>query len=485
MKLYLTCILFVLSGYIIISADAHGSMITPRPRSAHNQVLDSRNKCGCMDRPGGCYSNETAAPGVYFQKGEYCGAGCIGEACLYYQIGCFQGCGTCSYEGKTLYPKPSDLTKAGCDTPPAPTLGGGDAAAEHALRTYNIDGASVFGDWTKWNPWRSPGSSGKGNSAFQPCGVNSGANTAFPLPPAKGQASFANGTDLPETPKSERMVWKSGDVVEAEWAIYANHGGGYSYRLCKKVEGQTETEECYQRTPLDFATTTTEIRYKDGSRRPFLINATTTSVGTWPKGSQWRKNPIPMCNCDIGTVNCAAKQDDKERQLWLERSMTHVAEGQVEAHKGKKCTEVPEYLCGNTTGTNTCLKCGKASAYDCEDCCPGLQKISKMGYSWCQHGKPKPAGECSKENPRACYVMPYPKTYLKPGQQNGFCKSGLMFPSAWLDGTNQEIGRFEFSMVDKLQLPKLTAGEYSLSWRWDCEQTPQVWNSCADVTIEA
>ena len=29
----------------------------------------------------------------------------------------------------------------------------------------------------------------------------------------------------------------------------------------------------------------------------------------------------------------------------------------------------------------------------------------------------------------------------------------------------------------------LAAGEYSISWRWDCEQTPQVWNSCADVTI--
>ena len=27
----------------------------------------------------------------------------------------------------------------------------------------------------------------------------------------------------------------------------------------------------------------------------FFINATTTSVGTYPVGSQWRKNPIPMC----------------------------------------------------------------------------------------------------------------------------------------------------------------------------------------------
>ena len=43
-----------------------------------------------------------------------------------------------------------------------------------------------------------------------------------------------------------------------------------------------------------------------------------------------------------------------------------------------------------------------------------------------------------------------------------------------------------FSMVDKLHVPAdLPAGDYSLSWRWDCEQTPQVWNSCSDVTVEA
>ena len=59
-------------------------------------------------------------------------------------------------------------------------------------------------------------------------------------------------------------------------------------------------------TPSDFATDTTEIRYVDGSRAPFLINATTTDKGTWPVGSQWRKNPIPMCGCDIGT-GCGSK----------------------------------------------------------------------------------------------------------------------------------------------------------------------------------
>ena len=26
-------------------------------------------------------------------------------------------------------------------------------------------------------------------------------------------------------------------------------------------------------------------------------------------------------------------------------------------------------------------------------------------------------------------------------------------------------------------------GDYVLSWRWDCEQTPQIWNTCADLTV--
>ena len=27
--------------------------------------------------------------------------------------------------------------------------------------------------------------------------------------------------------------WKAGATVEVSWAIEANHGGGYQYRLCK------------------------------------------------------------------------------------------------------------------------------------------------------------------------------------------------------------------------------------------------------------
>ena len=73
---------------------------------------------------------------------------------------------------------------------------------------------------------------------------------------------------------------------------------------------------------------------------------------------------------------------------------------------------------------------------------------------------------------------------------------------------------FNFNVVDTLKVPDVK-GEYVLSWRWgkqrgsplyapvictctaelaarscnvcafpDCEQTPQIWAGCADITIE-
>ncbi len=39
-------------------------------------------------------------------------------------------------------------------------------------------------------------------------------------------------------------------------------------------------------------------------------------------------------------------------------------------------------------------------------------------------------------------------------------------------------------IVDQVVVPKdLPPGDYVLGWRWDCEETSQVWSNCADVTI--
>lgn len=39
-------------------------------------------------------------------------------------------------------------------------------------------------------------------------------------------------------------------------------------------------------------------------------------------------------------------------------------------------------------------------------------------------------------------------------------------------------------VVDRVHIPHtLSPGRYVLQWRWDCEESDQVWASCADVTI--
>jgi len=47
-------------------------------------------------------------------------------------------------------------------------------------------------------------------------------------------------------------------------------------------------------------------------------------------------------------------------------------------------------------------------------------------------------------------------------------------------------GPYDLQIVDKVVIPKdLPAGEYVLGWRWDCEESSQVWQTCSDITIEA
>jgi len=45
-------------------------------------------------------------------------------------------------------------------------------------------------------------------------------------------------------------------------------------------------------------------------------------------------------------------------------------------------------------------------------------------------------------------------------------------------------GPFNLEIVDKLRLPSdLPEGEYVLGWRWDCEESNQIWVSCSDIKV--
>jgi len=262
--------------------------------------------------------------------------------------------------------------------PHSPTL-------DDSLRTYRDVFVPGFGmvDISANNPWRSPGSA----SVFSPCGNAGGNPDGCPIGSERGEGVDCPGGGWSHGPNAEDYAfedvhvteWGIGQVVEVAWGILANHGGGYSFRLCKVPdEGMSYlTEECFQQTPLNFVGDLQWVQYgtDESTRIEFVANR--TRMGTYPKGSQWTKNPIPACYPWGGYY----EEDGICDEL-----------------------QFPEPA-------------------------PGL---SGFGESVTEEGKPL----------------------------------------------------FLFNIVDKVQVPNdLTPGDYVLSFRWDCEQTPQIWSACSSIHI--
>ena len=335
-----------------VSVAAHGAMSFPRPRNSD---------------PSAPYAAD---------------ASCIGEACYWYQVGCFIGCGNCTGEGKYLYAKPSDFPP-GCEVA-TPTNN------DPATRSWDPHGHSQMGDFTKHNPWRSPGKAPVRDSCGASGGYKPGAQGSQGAEIPKGYPMWSKGSEL--LPPGTTTIWKAGGTAEVGWSIAAQHGGGYQYRLCPK--GSALDEACFTKMPLAFVGQTHEIRYNDGAKPSITINATELSGdGVIPSGSTWRRNPIPACNCDIGG-NCA---------------------------------------------------------------------VGASGFT------------------RAYANSPDPLTA-------DVCPTGTMFPAQFKDGAGDVgflVGHpLHYSIVDRVKVPS-AEGEYVLQWRWDCEQTNQVWNSCADIRISS
>jgi len=67
--------------------------------------------------------------------------------------------------------------------------------------------------------------------------------------------------------------------------------------------------------------------------------------------------------------------------------------------------------------------------------------------------------------------------------EKGGCTQSPLFQAPFSGG---EGSFWDFSLVDKVRLPaNLEAGDYVLSWRWDCEVNKQIFINCADVKITA
>jgi len=232
------------------------------------------------------------------------------------------------------------------------------------------------------NPWMAPGSA----PVFSPCGWGGG-NPMGCRPQDSQESEECQGGGYSFGPDSRDLAWPNtvytdwerGTRAEVGWGMIANHGGGYSYRLCKVVDDHPGdvTEECFQKTPLRFGSENSWVQYGWDESSRVVFKANRTTVGTFPSGSEWTMNPIPVCNSNV--------------MGWLDPT------------------------------------------------CPDGTEFPPRG------------------------------------------------PGLYGTGEHVETGGnpdFQWTLMDEVEVPMdIEAGEYVLSFRWDCEATPQIWNSCSNINI--
>lgn len=351
---------------------------------------------------------------------------CPYGSCLWFNQGCTIGCPKCGGVA-------SGFKGCGKDQ--------GKETLPQAYKTYDVK-SSTCGI----NPWCAPGSA----PIMNPCGIAGGdsvqgaAGNGGDAPP--GYKLGTKGTNMADGAKGLHRTWKVGDVVDVSWAIIANHGGGYQYRLCPKNASQTE--ECFQKTPLEFVGDDQYIQYcdlgADASRTKNVtpeelpphqafpkpcdrtnltaIPAMRISKGTLPEGSSWTRNPIPACHNGFGGAFNLGCHVSTVPGKYKPPGASAFQFPPIGPDKSR-----PGLLLGGF-GVGACFGCN--------------QKI----------------------NPKDC------NEFGKLGRNN-----------CTVDETDAQL--FQWSLVDKVKVPDVPPGEYVVSFRYDCEQTPQIWAQCADIEI--
>lgn len=276
----------------------------------------------------------------------------------------------------------------------------GEPTLPHYARSVQLNVTGGDRDVYKTSPWRAPGTAKVFGSG---CGSAGGGPVAY-LNGGYPPKGIKQGLDGVELPKMTPVEWKRGSTQEVAWSISANHGGGYVWRLCKNDGTNKISEECFQNNILDFADDYSYIVYSNGTKSD-KFKRTSTSEGTYPKGSVWARGPVPAC-----------------------------------------------YICDAYT------KCG-----------PPLDPVPGFSPSdW--------------DNQVNCYAM---CDGASASKANGYCPEGTpQFPEPipQISGFGKHV--WNWGVADEIIIPAdIETGEYLLSWRWDCEESTQVWQNCADISI--
>jgi len=446
----------------LAGAGAHMSMVIPTPRNAIDGV-NVPEMAGGGKVSGGLTC--TCADSQNCPMGAARAVGGAGQPCLWWSQGCSIGCPYCMTDprhpknngsiptaeitGNAPHADKAGFRRSYCDNPSTRSV------LPKPYWTMNVHAADgAVNDSYRFNPWRAPGTA----PVVDPCGQAGG---KFSETPMGGASNFGTvevsrgwlgnltlqmgdmgsavlpplGADGRSDPAQMGAVtqWRAGSTPRVAWGMRFNHGGGYQYRLCP-LEQMPCSEADYQKLPLDFVRSSHAIMWNNGTLRPIegkFVDDTVCPVV--PAGSTWARNPIPRIHTDnVGM-----------------------------AFMGKCLPQSPNPA---EVGSNAT--------------CTQLDGNGKQTAPWCG----------AKED---CQQFPSPCPGLDAGWYGPDGNATHMATGSFLPDSNQHegwcSGDWTLGMVsDELVVPAgLRPGRYVLSWRMDCEETAQVWSSCADVEIVA
>lgn len=417
-------VLFFLAIAIVVRVSSHGTMVLPTPRQP--------------------------------------------ESLYWYQVGCLIGC-ECSGGGKETYPTKESMN---CLKPAEPTL------TKAEFLTWNIEDNSPRGSWNQLMPWRAPGTS----KPLDSCGIASGF-----LPTAKDQyphkfkdSTIKQGAKGSELAQGKVTKWKPGSTVTASYHLTVNHGGGYQYRVCPI--GSTVNEACFESNPLAFANDDSTVVYSSG--KEIKIKATDVTVGVRPSGSTWRRLPMPGCNCDLGT---SCTNETMLSTTKVVDDFTAYNEGTAYGHckyglqfqaphlkDGAWADGYGYYVAELGDGGGISKKDSSKASGEPDGCAVHKDEAACEGDSctwYSAKGKTTCYKKAAESDTKADTDKSKSETVDK-GKSAGFDGSG----------TTDTAKVRQWVIVDELVAPS-EKGEYILQWRWDNEQTPQIWTTCADILV--
>jgi len=130
------------------------------------------------------------------------------------------------------------------------------------------------------------------------------------------------------------VEWTAGEVYEVAWTLQANHGGGYSYRLCPADHTEWKLDEdCFNAHPLVMVGQSA-LRWGGVGGRVLPFDAVTVKEGT-KSGVQWRKNPVPRAW--KGKDNTWGEGSNHEQTGWGFQPVCE-DDGQDRTGTGQSCT---------------------------------------------------------------------------------------------------------------------------------------------------